>query len=415
MPFPLPWFDNKVDPLLPQPQNIKPLLYAYDDYQTYDLLWYIPAQQALWGFLLRQFGVNFPVSAPNRPDFFWMNHYSDSFLISEPAGITLFERFTPWNYAWAENYSTKFFNFIKQYCITVQNWFLSYDEIWSTSVDYQKDTLKFKYFPNLPVLQLSTTDEYVVSQKFTFVFDAPKPQTIVLTWLEYQGIEVSKRYQIFNFQKGENQITLLFPGYFCACSMVISGDDLADIETAINNVNLGILFKNLDKLFEEISDRVRWITGIYTYAGGGTTVRKPMPKWAYWAKLIYANNNYWGNQINLDITQDLGKPIFFTPVDKNGSIVDLKCYLWGNYLYAAYHNDLNKDPFNGALGLFRTSVHKSIIFTENSIEYSIFTEGEQEALNQQLENFLISKFIAIPQNVVIDFLDAKKKLELLDA
>lgn len=38
MPRPLSWFENQVDPLLPQ--TIKPLLYMFDEYQTYDLIVY---------------------------------------------------------------------------------------------------------------------------------------------------------------------------------------------------------------------------------------------------------------------------------------------------------------------------------------------------------------------------------------
>jgi hypothetical protein len=405
MPFPLPWFDNKVDPLLPQPQNIKPLLYAWDDYQTYDLLWYVPDSPGLWNFLYKHFGVNLPGNPPEivprqgeNPRFYY---YFTS--ITRPIGWTFFERFTPWDYAWAEEYSTKYFHLIKQYC--GKDYYLFF------KIDYN-DTRSLKYLPNLPVIKYPSTDsyiEYFVCQKFSFLYNAPFAQTIVLTWLEYQGWEVSKRYRIIELHKGKNQITLLFPGFFCACSMVISGEKpVTDVERIIDNTNLGILYKNLDKLFEEINNLF----------GHAEEAQEEVPainnqKWAYWATLIYANNNHWGNQININLTKNLGKPIFFTPVYSGiGLLIDINCHLWGDYLYSMYNNDIKATFPPGSPSLpIRTNLYKSIVGNKY-FEYLLFTESEQEALNQQLEGFLITNGIAIPQNVVIDFLDAKKKLEL---
>jgi hypothetical protein len=82
----------------------------------------------------------------------------------------------------------------------------------------------------------------LLPQKFSFNFNASQAQTIVITWLEYYAGDVNKRYKILNFQKGENLIKISFDGLFCACSMVVSGEnDITDIETAIEQINQGML------------------------------------------------------------------------------------------------------------------------------------------------------------------------------
>lgn len=419
MPFPLPWFKNKVDPLLPQPQNIKPFLYAWDDYQTYDVLWFIPVD---WFFYETFFGAVYtylPV-----PNFRWIkrypppggvqvSHFEDFVIpVNRPFGFTLFDRFTPWNYAWAEGYSTKLFYFIKQYCFP-------FFGIWADSIqpnfvvpnfDSRKSP-RFKYAPNLSH-----------PQSLSLTIKIEEAQTIVLTWLEHQHhgsflgesyCETTKKYRSFNLQKGENTIKLGFSDFFCACSMVVLGEkDVAEIEKEIDKINQGILYKNLDKLLEEIEN---YFTYAYKNVRQGFS-SVPYPNEYYYATLIYANNNYWGNPINIELDKDLGKPIYCTPSYSNDhTLTNIGFNLWGAYtLWLITDSPGIPNLYQTAVGIdnFQSNLYKKFTFESG---FELFSTEEFEGFNTSIESFLVTKGIAIPSNVVISFLDARKKLELQDA
>ena len=80
MPLPSPAFNNAIDPLLPT--DIKPHLYYYDEYQTYDLVSIELMCRDVSDLLA---GLSSNLGFVNHP-----------FLV---------ERFTPYKYEWCNEYS----------------------------------------------------------------------------------------------------------------------------------------------------------------------------------------------------------------------------------------------------------------------------------------------------------------------
>lgn len=120
--------------------------------------------------------------------------------------------------------------------------------------------------------------------------------------------------------------------------MVVSGqEDAGEIESIIGGKQPGMLYRNLPALigeFQEFLDKQlaflerffednkrRWIE---YFLGPHEDI--PFEEWSLYpalelvkdwklfngfASLLYANNNYWGNQINIGIEKDLGKKIHY--------------------------------------------------------------------------------------------------------
>ncbi|MGL5879981.1 MAG: hypothetical protein ACRC2V_19675 [Xenococcaceae cyanobacterium] len=453
MPFPLPWFDNQPDPLLPSERNIKPFLYNYDDYQTYDILWYIPIKRNFYDLFYYSLNSYLPLYSSYLFDelpqggaglFEWFEFnihprhkpYPYVLKASDPTTLIFFDRFTPWDYPWAENYSTQLFNFLKKYCaylIKTLDYFIPINL-------YTADNIpKFtsEYLP-----KISGSPPY----KVKFSFELEQAQIAIFTWLDFEPsslIEVIKRYEIFDLKPGKNQIELKINQYFCACSLVVSGsEELEKIEAEIGRVDKGLLYKNLDKLFKEISDfyPLNIIIGTgsssssSTYPPVSNVNQMPLPDWYYYANLTYANNNYWGNQININLSQDLGKPIFCVPVkNQSGEIIDIAFNLWGSYhllLTTNYPGDsiaemITNIPYTrknlSFWKLIQTNLYKingyanpedEATLYEQDWFFTIFTEAEEEALSQNLERSLIEMGEALPREVVMSFIDARKRLEL---
>jgi hypothetical protein len=109
MPLPLSFFNNNIDPILPS--IIKPELYQYDEYQTYDLVYIPNIRKELETQVKNYFGFT------NETIFFcWAS------IVTR--GRCLIERFTPFDFNWGREYSSKLYNLFKNYAGTNHNDYL---------------------------------------------------------------------------------------------------------------------------------------------------------------------------------------------------------------------------------------------------------------------------------------------------
>lgn len=337
MPLPLPWFDNQIDPLLPT--DIKPLLYLYDQYQTYDLV--------EWSFLTPNWGNNlFPFDFLNYKVFLEVS-------------TILVERFTPWDYEWAEHYSTKIFNFIYNYTGTDYDLISGYNYITGLFYDFTSGYQWQGEFFNEP------RENYINNEQVTLNIPATEQEeVIIITWLEYDDLDLNssqinsklkailtKRYKKFTTSNVSKNIVFSL-SLVALCSVVISS---STTELALNikqqlNIQKGILYDNLDSILDSLElklttafprlfkviDRVtynyeievRYESKLHptvdTYIVGGGQydnyivpeilskarfTYRERPNYYRSACLLYANNNYWQNGT---IYNDLGKiPKFY--------------------------------------------------------------------------------------------------------
>jgi hypothetical protein len=394
MPFPLPWFDNKPDPLLPQPQNIKPYLYSLDDYQTYDLLVFVLPKYLSYPFF----------HSLKLPLFLTTEHSTPSFL--KPI---LIERFTPWDYPWAEDYSTKFFNLLTPYAYSC----LRVLDIEEPTLEFREaNKTTFNYSSNL------TIDDF--PYKLEFSFDSKRDDVIVITWLELtiETNEIIKRYKIINLGQGENNLKIIFPNQVLSFSIVISGSEqIKDFESKLEELHPSWLYKNLNSFINEIN-------GYFSNLSGGffQNFNKQKAKWIKYmsinirddsphktriinliaglettnghVSLLYANNNYWKNQININIDSDLGKPIFYQAVYQQNpfSIINVVAKLNENV-------DLSTDPYNY---LYEWAVGA------NDIDLDI----DKELSPTIYFPYLIGARDNVPWHIALMFYEAKKQTEL---
>jgi hypothetical protein len=431
MPFPVAWFKG-VDPFLPYLQNIKPFLYAWDEYQTYDALWAgcFPLEQYKWFY----WSLNYHLPLPNIEDTLLGERWV--LPLNKPdSRLILIERFTPWDYPWAEGYSTELFKLLKRISFdiipyqgggTIPYFFIP--TYYSIPFEIYKDYDRSK----LLVSQFLPSFVYTYPQKFTFSFSLEKAQTIVLTWLEmttvglYTGYarEVLKRYKIFKLDSGKRTITLRFNLLFCAGSLVVSGTgEVQKIERAIEIKEPGVLYKNLFLILKDIEDEF-FVKQFNFYRPKilGDTI---LYDWFYYAALTYANNNHWGNRIGVGIDKDLGKPIYFNAtISDDGLATEPKFYLWGNgSLVVAgdfkgrISNELGT-PIPKENPIWR-KVQSNLVKRFESIPYQgfvteFFSETEVINLEKVLESLLLTKGEALGRNTVISLIDDLKKQELLE-
>ena len=314
MPRPLPWFDNLVDPLLPSGStfSLKSLVYKYDDYQTYDVV----AWQKVTPRLDRTIHNNFAVK----------NLYSPR-VFGEPQTI-LFDKFTPDNHAWCDEYSQKVYEFVKLFSHT----------------DYYRSFITHP--ENLPINSGSEVISFPLA-----VFNIPTSIVInstvdtVITWMELETEtedyrEYTKKYQLI--KKGNNTIKYN-PTAFLLCSMVCPNND---INKQLIKLSSGLLYSNLDTFIDVIIHQIltafprlfKLVKSVtYTvqvdiqyalnYDPGAlglnpTRVVTPYnqtktplnavyidrPKYLHSACFIPANNNAWGNG---NVLNDVGRvPLF---------------------------------------------------------------------------------------------------------
>ncbi|MGL5871279.1 MAG: hypothetical protein ACRC2R_02735 [Xenococcaceae cyanobacterium] len=460
MPFPVPWFKDKnnndaIDPLLPSQEYIKPFLYNYDEYQTYDILWHIPFDYAFYTYLRRSLENYLPLlnksAVAISPGFFRFNYYgslteSDRLIYQQRASteeaLIFFDRFTPWDYPWAEDYSTKFFHFLRQYCCYVDQVAYRFDQtvglaarikdysIGSNGLWTVEDNPRFIPFEETERFQSTFLPKFQGDPPYQLSFNCnlSENQTIIITWLEFYRAdrgrcETIKRCQILNLKEGENQVTLFFQLHLCACSLVVSGgEEVSIIKEAIEKIDPGLLYGNFDKLLAEIAIFFGFFPNSKVVRIGEYRENNliPLPDWYYYANLTYANNNYWKNSISIDISEDLGKPIYCTAVyNQLQQIIDLNFNLWGHTTLCyvgGYPGKLSfkiEDINISSFSVFTVdNLFKKLTRNENSQFYEIFTEEEQEGLNKILEESLIQSGIALSKEFALTIIDARKMLEL---
>lgn len=379
MPLPLPWFDNQIDPLLPT--DIKPLLYLYDQYQTYDLIkWERIA--SFW-----QYSVILPF------DFFSL----------ASSGIVLIERFTPWSYAWCDDYSTKLYSFIEQYCGT--DYYLS--AIFSNPF--------FITSPYLSPIYIGREDEAVNIPKtnylnseiltFTIPITAEQEEIFVLTWLadneENNSVRCfNKQYKLFYSSTTRSKQAEVNLKGFLLCSLVISSSNINLVDSIKSQLtSQGLLYEKLDLILLELENviassfpQMYKVVNDYTFTINKASLDYEQAKVFYDygqqvdyhsmtlidkpnyykpACLLYANNNFWDNG---EMHSDLGEsPIYYG--HKNSS-THINFYL----LPLAYSYFTGWDC-NGVLGL--QPQQKSVVRSPNFFSaYCKFHYGsKQQALS----------------------------------
>ena len=311
MPKSLDYFNGEIDPLLPS--TIKPALYAYDDYQTYDLV-----------YAERIAGKLASIFLP--PDFF-IQYLDDTVAV-------LFERYAPVNYPWAEDYSQLAYEFLSIFSGTD---YYNFDEFTGKAFPLVKNSLDFGSEAGTVVL--SDYPEYL-----SFVFTVPATENreeIVLTWLdkdweqETDGMisqrAFTRRYKIIPTYSHEYSVQI-FTAPQLPCSVVVSATDtelVAPIKAALNNISKNILYDNLPDYLTKVKNQIlamfprlfKTIDKLYyegtlswtfrkTVSGNTTSFGSPQTDFTYSfthadfcdrpnyyraAFLRAANNNYWQN------------------------------------------------------------------------------------------------------------------------
>ncbi len=250
MPLPLPYFNNHIDPLLSGGGNnyvIKPELYYYDDYQRYDLL-QIDYVSVVVEELLRQL-INFPVAVDQA---------------------LLIERFTPFEYVWCDDYSSRIYNFLAKYSGT----FFYYPHF-NNYGDKSDNAILMGFSPNFfagtripstinwgethPVLANYIDSTFLGSRNqtinLTITLPATNtPQRILITWLrsnEADELAYDKDYCSFYTDINPLIITINLQK-MAICSMVISSDGISSVTQnviqQIDVISKMYLFSNLQIL-----------------------------------------------------------------------------------------------------------------------------------------------------------------------
>lgn len=318
MPQPLPWFDDNTDPSLPS--KIKAENYRYDEYGTYDVL--VADKIGIY----IEFNANF------------------IFKFIDYKVVVLFDRFTPWSYPWAENYSLKAYQFIKDFTGT---------DYYSSSLTC-RDKLSFDFGSETRSINL---DSYRVDASISLeVPVTSNSEQVCITWLEREELaenyipseenEFIKRYKLFYTSEISQVIDINF-GTLLYCSVVISGSigAVSSIETQLISKSKGYLYQGLDDLLQFITReiktnyprlfllvkqlfyglRISWQANTELYNSQFPQYTYPVPNTSFesqWlsatfitrpeyyraCSLFYANNNYWNNGL---IHNDLGYPSCF--------------------------------------------------------------------------------------------------------
>jgi hypothetical protein len=291
------------------PNHLKTFLYGYDEYQTYDLVCY-GAYCDIFSIIRRTFPGLMPFDG----------------------GSYLFERFTPFEYDWANDWSTKFFNLVVPFTYV------------GTVNGIMPDEFSFK-------------NEYKANNSVTLTIPKGNGEKAVITWLEKSGYsghqyfsdngEWIKRYLEVTAASDKKDIVISL-GEFLICSIVISGDKAiaSSLTTQLDGLSMGYLYKHIDTLFRSISSVLssffvvtvsqeveatheveididippsyKLFTGyvygpragdvsmtwtIERYDGEAKRVSNwivstedvPIPRWLGVHAILYANNNYWNN------------------------------------------------------------------------------------------------------------------------
>lgn len=301
-----------IDSLIPK--DIKPLLYQYDQYQTYDLI--------VWDASRVMRSLSSPIKYLNNFSFF-----QEKLLV---------DRFSPWNYPWCEHYSTKLFYFIYEFTGTDRCPFQSYRE----------EVLSFD-FPSFELRDMPLVSFNVPA--------TPKSELIVFSWLikeEIQGVvEYSKTYRTITTSEIGYIFEINFTN-FVYCSLVISSSNSAISFNLENQLSNGYLYNKFDELLNLLSETIKrvfpklfYVIKSYSYivkakidfgsapnrlllsqfVGNYNSITDffkemtvesfaEVPAYYKFASLLYANNNKWNQSVS-PINKDLGKNLIYFKIN----------------------------------------------------------------------------------------------------
>ncbi|MBW4619325.1 MAG: hypothetical protein KME17_08195 [Cyanosarcina radialis HA8281-LM2] len=354
MPRALSWFNNSIDPLLPR--EVKPLLYNFDEYQTYDLITW----QKTTTYLANAFPVCFPIPS-----------LCDIDLSGIDRTIVLMERFTPWEFPWCINYADKLFRLVQTYSGTDYYRTNYINNVSHINIDYVRGIEVSIQYPlewgNESPLSTINFNDYLIPVLLELTIPAtPEPENIYLTWMERDDsffyprtnyLEYTKQYQIIQTKSTSFKYRFNIDiQKFLMCSLEISGSGRAygQLISQIKTLKTkGILYIDLDGLIDKIHEHIvrnfprlfKLVAAIdYTItspANAIPTVRmdntldplfiqygniftinnitfRDRPDNYRPACLLRANNNYWQNGAMLP---DLGKKPLF---DSGGGVYLIK-------------------------------------------------------------------------------------------
>lgn len=328
--------------MLPVP--IKPLLYCFDNYQTHDLV----------GWNLCSSIFQQPITYLNNLKLHNDSIYASFDFEGDQKNQILIQRFTPWSYPWADNYSTKLYDFIQHY----------------TGTDiYDSDEYTNRSNPGGVVIDFGGGFSAPISVSYynkpvntnirIRILPTTVVQSVVITWLQDTPVVpdeclltpnkiYKKEYKIVNTSTTEITTVELEISKLVSCSMVFSGDvELINyiksflppicfyecLDDLLNNLkyHIEIKYPRLFFILETARYRTRldirprymapeflgdFGQGSQEYFGGtiwtGYTYRT-RPEYYRSACLLHANYNRWNEAVSLK--QDLGKtPTFYEPI-----------------------------------------------------------------------------------------------------
>lgn len=367
MPRPLPWFSDSdgsqgIDPLLPGSSRIpiKPFLYQYDEYQTYDVFFVERISSVVLKIIFRDFPENFLAKARGGLNLVAkeIDILRISVTFSQPGTklIVLIERFTPWSYPWADDYTTQLFNFFDSFtgtdyyndpratgelkCVSIERYSYGY------SVEWNRFIPDFGHVEIMPVVFDCSRFETKNTVEITLPATS-KQEAVVITYL-YGDIDDCYKKLYKQYQTYDQPKTIKFDFSNCLiCSVVVSSTDNSIknyIDGQFNQESKGYLYDNLDELLSyakenilanmprlyyiltrvdldisfvnftkivpTVSNNVHGsvidyecnVTGVNTRA----ILFEPKPEWYKFAGVYFANNNYWNNGT---VKPDLGVAI----------------------------------------------------------------------------------------------------------
>lgn len=417
------------------PKAIKPMLYAYDEYQTYDLI----KAEKIAGRVKR------------------LSNFASIFGFNLPEAM-LIERFTPFDYEWAERYSFHFYNFIKDFSGTDY-----YDRY---GIDDPEQMVSYPF-----------AREYKVTKYPTITIPSGEGM-VIMTWLERDGEDTGgfikadayfiKRKRVY--YQADTDYTVKLPlESLLPCSVVVSGQDEKAIEKVreeFNRLSKGYLYENLEELLSKIKPillngfpnlyrtpnaiNVTW--GIdYSYGKGYRTVigydrgnpnypyfsffqfesvveatsmsppfpdtYKPSwtqkPDWYNGAGLIYANNNYWANS---QMYEDIKPREPFFQILETGQNTKLSASFLKQARGTGIGNTqinletLPDAPYPSFRNVWRQEISAEIyhpgliklVYKKRGISVNILAQGGENTYNFYAYNYFVNLDIFEEQNATIN-------------
>jgi hypothetical protein len=308
MPVALPWFGNQVDPTIPQFSNIVVGSYWWDDSGTYDVV--------------DVRGINGILRSSLLPTHFFTPAIQDCLI--------LIDRYNPWVYGWADNYSDQLYEFLKEFAGS-----FVYD------YDFGLSVVGYGLRPALQPISYNLAS-YAIAQSLTITLpQTATEQDVILTWLRKERSfvgnepaynEFSKNYLKLKTSTRQRKLITLDFSDFVVCSLVVSASTNSLIFNIQNQfTGLGYLYFHLPTLLADLKNQI--LTGLpnlntvltsidysytqtygffsykipndnrifYAYSGEVTEIHptfsnpqfEAIPQHLKASCLIHAKNNYW--------------------------------------------------------------------------------------------------------------------------